>query len=309
MFTAVSAALVAGLAPAAPALAVGPSPGVVFGGEGAAWQAHSQRFVATPHGRTTTVSELRREGGPVMRSESISGRFGIPAVTYFDGSVERVPAASRTLVLATNPRSQFPRHTRLTVVSTRGLHVLRRIGLHGAFAFDALSPDGMTIYLIQHTSARSITRYVVRAYDLRRGRLVPGVIADRSTGEWKMDGLPVTRSYDGDWAYTLYQGGEDGAFVHALDTRTATAHCIDLPHLRVPDMSGVRLRAVGKRLLVVEGSRRLAAIDTGRFTTLRHRARARPVEGSSSGVPMVALAVLAIALVAAGAAGIRRRAG
>jgi hypothetical protein len=38
-------------------------------------------------------------------------------------------------------------------------------------------------------------------------------------------------SAGGRWAYTLYDGGGATPFVHALDTATSRAHCIDLPML------------------------------------------------------------------------------
>jgi len=280
-----------------------------MGGDGARWQGHSQRFVARAD-TGTRVIELKRKGGPMLRSRVIPGGFGIPAVTYA-GDAELIPAASTSLVLATGATTASPRHTDFAVVSTRDLRVRRLIRLRGAFAFDALSPDGATAYLIQHTSASSITRYVVRAYDLRRGRLVPGVIADRSTGEWKMDGLPIARLQSGVWAYTLYGNGErEGPFVHALDTRTGTAHCIDLPRLRPRNIWMVRLRmASGGRLLAVEGKRTLAAIDTGRFRETAARTPARPTEASSSSssrAPVAALGALALVLAGAGAAGVRR---
>ena len=106
--------------------------------------------------------------------------------------------------------------------------------LHGSFAFDALSPDASRLYLIQHTEAANgdYAHYVVRAYDLRTHRLLPGRVADRTQKSWVMNGYPVTRmtSADGRWVYTLYQNGGDGyPFVHALDTVRGVAHCIGLP--------------------------------------------------------------------------------
>src|SRR5581483_2244369 len=57
-------------------------------------------------------------------------------------------------------------------------------GLQGDFAYDALSPDGHVLYLIQHVSKTSLSRYLVRAYDLRRRELRPGAIADRTQPNW-----------------------------------------------------------------------------------------------------------------------------
>src|SRR6476646_10502228 len=201
-----AAALCAGLLLPATASAVGVTPGVALGGDGAAWQGHAQRFVAAPSppGRTL-VTELRRAGGATLHSQTIAGPFGIPLVAY-DASPEQVPATSPTVVLEQlTSLGALPRRTSFVVLSTRDLHVVRRITLGGAFAFDALSPDGATLYLTQHASRAHFTRYTVRVYDIPAGRLLPGVIADRTDHEWRMDGLPATRlqTADGGWAYTL----------------------------------------------------------------------------------------------------------
>lgn len=313
------AALLLGLLLAATANAVGASPGVALGGNGASWQGHAQRFVAVPSPAGTLVTELLGAGGPSLHSQAIPGSFGIPAVAY-DGSVEQVPATSPTMVVAGKTASALPRRSRFVVLSTRDLHVVRRITLDGAFAFDALSPDGATMYLTRHTSLAHITRYTVRAYDIRAGRLLPGVIADKSEGEWRMDGMPASRiqTGDGGWAYTLYQGGEDGAFVHALDTRTGTAHCIDIPGMTNRDVMGMKLRLTdgGGRLVVRSGARAVTAIDTHTFElvsarahTQKHRAAPAPSGSSSSGTSEAAwgIGIVVVLLAGAGLVGVRRR--
>ena len=47
------------------------------------------------------------------------------------------------------------------------------ITLQGDFSFDALSPDGRLLYLVQYLSPRDPTRYLVRLYDLERGSAAP----------------------------------------------------------------------------------------------------------------------------------------
>jgi len=321
-----AAALCAGLLLPATASAVGVTPGVALGGDGAAWQGHAQRFVAAPSppGRTL-VTELRRAGGATLHSQTIAGPFGIPLVAY-DASPEQVPATSPTVVLEQRTSlGALPRRTSFVVLSTRGLHVVRRITLGGAFAFDALSPDGATLYLTQHASRAHFTRYTVRVYDIPAGRLLPGVIADRTDHEWRMDGLPATRlqTADGGWAYTLYQGGEDGAFVHALDTRTRTARCIDIPGMTGRDVLSMKLRLAdrGRRLVIAAGAKPVAAIDTHtlalvsapahvRATAHRQRTAAPPAPSSSSSgssTDMWAIGVAAALLAVAGLVGVRRR--
>src|SRR5207237_486058 len=117
------------------------------------------------------------------------------------------------------------------VVRTTDLAPVQRVVLKGNFAFDALSPDGSRLYLIQRVSQQNLSRYVVRAYSLDRRRLLPGRIADRTQRGWVMAGYPLTRatSADGRWVYTLYARPDGYPFVHALDTVRGVAHCIGIP--------------------------------------------------------------------------------
>lgn len=309
-----AAAALLGLALPATAHAVGATPGAAVGGDGASWQGHTERFVAVPAAGGTRVTELRRAGGAMLRVRRIAGRYGIPLVAY-DGTTEQVPATSPVVAVAERTAAALPRHTGFVLLSTRDLHVVRRIRLAGAFAFDALSPDGTTMYLTRHASRAHLTRYTVRAYDIRTGRLLPGVIADSADHEWRMDGIPATRlqTPDGAWAYTLYQGGEDGAFIHALDTRTGTAHCIDIPHMAGRDVMSMRLEGAdaGRRLLVVSGAKAVAAVDTRTFALMPPRAhQVRPAAGpsaSGSSTDAWAIGVVLALLAAAGLVGLRRR--
>jgi hypothetical protein len=67
------------------------------------------------------------------------------------------------------------------------------VTLKGSWSYDALSPDGRTLYLIESRSSRGSKRYLVRAYDLQLDRLVKRVIADRRDGEsGPMTGAAVT---------------------------------------------------------------------------------------------------------------------
>ena len=71
------------------------------------------------------------------------------------------------------------------------------------------------------------------------------------------------------WAYTLYNGGESHAFVHALNTRTRSARCIDLPWKgqaqRVLEQVQMAVRG-GFLTLREPGGGLLARIDTRTFS-------------------------------------------
>jgi hypothetical protein len=242
----------------------------------------------------TRLIESARYGGP-LRQRRLRGAFAIPAVAY-DGSPAGVSADGRTLVLI-SPRTRFPRRaTTFAVVDARRLAVRRLIRLRGDFSFDAISPDGRTIYLIEY-SPRDFTNYAVRAYDMRASRLLSRPVVDPDEAGEPMSGVPVSRTTgpDGRWAYTLYQSAEH-PFVHALDTERRTAVCIDLDHLKAVWNATLELR--GERLEVVRRSGRvLAAIDTR-----THRlVDSDPPEESGAGTSWlpIALAGGAVALLAA----------
>ena len=57
--------------------------------------------------------------------------------------------------------------TRLLVLHTPSLRFRTAMRLRGDFSFDAVSPDGSRVYLIQYLSPTDPTRYAVRSYGTR----------------------------------------------------------------------------------------------------------------------------------------------
>jgi hypothetical protein len=206
--------------------------GIDVGPQGVTTPSSAHRYVALRAGRATVVAQTARHGGGVLRYVRIPGSFTIPAVAY-DGSAGGLSADEQTLVLIT-PRAGFPRsNTTFAVLSTKRFVVTRTFTLHGDYSFDAISSHGRTLFLIQYTSPADATRYAVRAYDLPAGKLLQRPVVDPRDRDEAMRGSPITRtmSSDGRWAYTLYDGAGGTPFVHALDTRTRSARCIELPVL------------------------------------------------------------------------------
>src|SRR5690349_3470139 len=155
----------------------GPSPGLLLGGPGVLSANGAVRYVALGVGKWTVVEAVRTAGGRVLRSGVLAGGWGIPTVA-FDGTAGGLSRDNRTLVLA-EPGYGLPRpaSTRFEIVDPHTFGV-ETITLGGDFSFDALSPDGRRLYLIQHLATTGTDRYVVRAYDLTRERLLPQAIAD-----------------------------------------------------------------------------------------------------------------------------------
>jgi len=228
------AAVVGALVAAPTALADGPL-FVTQGGAGVATPDGAFHYVAVPAGKNKTVLEkVEAAGGQVYWWMGLDGSWGNPSVGTTSLMGEGLSRDGRTLVLASTA-GPYGSSTRFLVIDLKRAKVLRTITLHGSFTFDAISPDASRMYLIQYAHAGSydLTHYIVRGYDMRTNRLMPGKIADRSEHEEKMAGYAMTRttSADGRWVYTLYQKPSGEPFVHALDTVGAAAYCIDLPSL------------------------------------------------------------------------------
>jgi hypothetical protein len=259
-----AAAVLAGSAGAA-----GPSPGVIFGSPGVVSHDGKVRYLALRAGGGALVEAVATRNGAVRRARFLRGAFGIPLVAY-DNSTGGLSRDGRRLVVYAP--SSGPK-TRFVVLDPRTLKVRSRFALDGAFGFDALSPDGSLVYLIQIKGNNgSGLDYDVRALDVRTGHLLPGAIVDRREPDEKMTGLPLTRvgSADASWAYTLYSTSAGGAFVHALHTTAREAFCIDL-HLGLADdqLGHVRMRVRGNALQLRLRGETLATIDTRTFEVKR----------------------------------------
>ena len=216
------AGLAAGLA-AAEATAAGPTPG--FSQPGVISPDGKLRYVAVPRGATTFVKAVRFSDGRMLRHTTLRGVWGVPLVA-FDGTAEGVTRDGKRLLLETEAGRAI---TRFAFLSTKTLKVLQSFSLRGTWAYDAMSADAQTVYLIQLLASTDSIRYLVRAYDVSARRLVAGAIADkREPGA--MTGFPLSRavSKDGTWAYTLYQRSNAEPFIHALNTRDRVAICIDI---------------------------------------------------------------------------------
>lgn len=256
---------VVALATGGVATAAGGGPtSVLLGGRGVMAPNGELRYVAFTTGRHTIVSMVRVRGGQVLRWRQLPGYFGVPVVTVTE-TTDGVSRDGRTLVLATPSGGRV---TEFALLDTRTWK-LRRVTLRGSWSYDAISPDGRTLYLVQYAGASANASYRVRAYDVRRERLLARPIVDREIGRRLMRGWPVARrsSSTGRWAYTLYARATKQPFVHALDTERRRAYCVDLPlPLKRTAQMGLRLALRGERTLEIRRGRApVAAVDTETF--------------------------------------------
>jgi hypothetical protein len=257
------------------------------------------RYLALEVPQGTLVERISQAGGKLLGSTFIRGTYTVPGVAY-DGSTSGLSGDGRTLVLI-RPRATFPRSsTTLVVLAARQLRMERRVTLSGDFSFDAISPNGRRLYLIEYVSRTDSTRYRVRAFDLRQHRLLAEPIVDPNEQPGSMYGWPMARamSPDGRWAYTLYDGREY-PFIHALDTRDGTAVCIDLDSIAgtVPTYR-MRLDVApgGETIDVLGRGEPIATVDTTTFDVSGVSATAAESSSDGGDTPWAPLAVGAAAL-------------
>jgi len=181
---------------------------------------------------------------------TIQGSYGIPTFITANLPLGLFHDGSRFVLQSTGlPQKR----TSFVVVRRSDLEVVQTIELAGSYAFDALSPDGRMLYLVEHRSS-DLQHYIVRGYDLAASRLLPGRIADKAQKSWVMQGWPASRvvAANGRWVYTLYSNPGGFPFVHALDTVKAVAHCVGFAwHGSQDSLQSYRLAVRGGHLLIV----------------------------------------------------------
>lgn len=192
----------------------------------------SRIFTATAAGGSTTIRDVVVQPGLPGPEVVIDGMWRLPTVgpdplpvgLSADGATLVLVAADPAAGSAPGPTSRF---AVLSAVPLQG--PARIITLEGRFDYDALSPNGSTLYVVQHLDADEGGTYQVRAVDVATGQLTEGVIVDKRNIDEQMAGYPLAqvRRQDG-LVLTLYQGVEH-PFIHALNTVEGWAVCIDLP--------------------------------------------------------------------------------
>ena len=233
-----------------------PGPYAVQGGDGVLSTDGSLHFIAFGSGESTLVRANKSSDGTTAMSRTIGGSYGVPTIST-SGPGEGMFRDGSTFVLQSTGWHPV---TQLLLLRTQDLSTSAQISLKGTFAFDALSPNGAMIYLIQHRTTQDVQHYVVRAYDLNARKLLPGRIADKTQKSWVMQGWAVSRatSSSGRWVYTLYANPGGTPFVHALDTVKGVAHCVGIPwpatDANQSEVYNFRLTLAGTKLAVRMGT-------------------------------------------------------
>ena len=190
---------------------------------------HQRLYVATAKNGQTTINVIDTQSGATIRSLTISGAYSTAgqgfasAVASFDGHW-----------LALRQVGQGSNATTIALIDTQAGRLVKTIQLNGDFDFDALSPDGTSLYLIERLNDGS-GHYYVELYDVSHNQLYQNPIVDKSEINERMTGVAVARQMasDGTAAYTLYTNTYNNtAFVHILPLDGEGfpfARCVDLP--------------------------------------------------------------------------------
>jgi hypothetical protein len=287
----------------------GATVGPAVGGSGVAAPSGGTHYIALTGLHTTIVAI--DPSGAAQRWSTLRGMWGVPQVAN-DGTTAGVSGNRRTLVIERISYRYPQRTTRFAVLRTHSLRVRRLITLRGDFSFDAISPDGGRIYLIEHPRP-GLASYRVREYDVAGQRLLARIITDPTRWGTVMHGTAVTRvsSPDGARAYTVYDKGNGRMFIHALDTVHGKAVCIDLPPVSASAAIGLQLRNDDATLEVTQDGAAFQQIDTSSYVMSPATTPVVPVAtapaagrsgGGGGGLPAGPLAAIVAAVLAAAAA-------
>jgi hypothetical protein len=247
----------------------------------------SQQVTATSDGTRTTLTFLTVQPGFGGWKTDIDGVWQLPTV-----GLEPMPAGvsvnKSTTVLVELVPGGPPGTTRFVVVrrdplggSTSGV-----IELKGSFDYDAISPDGSSLYVVEHLGGAPEHRYQVRVVDVATGVLKDAIIADKRNLDEAMGGWPIAQLVRPDgMVFTLYRGAEH-PFIHALNTVEAWAVCIDLPANNADDAEaaldwGLAAAPDGHAIFATNATLGLAVDIDPRELAVRRSARLDPVATSS----------------------------
>jgi hypothetical protein len=230
---------------------------------------------AASSGGETVVDEITVQPElPAWRSRTVEGTWRLPTIgldplpvgVADDGST----IVNSTIVLVEADRPAGAPTSRFAIL-TRS-EPARIVELPGSLEFDALSPDGSILYVVEHLPGPPEARYQVRAVDVATGQMRDTVIVDKRNLDERMGGWPITQAtHPSGLVFTLYRGAMH-PFIHALNTREAWAVCLDLPEIGHEDADaaldwGIAQGADGRAVFAVNATVGLAVeIDPGELS-------------------------------------------
>jgi hypothetical protein len=231
-------------------------------------------YMVTPLDGGTIVTRIRGSDRTAQTKRRLEGVFEVPVIA---GVKDGVSQDGRTLVLTRH----VGRATQFALLDTGTLRPRRMLTLRGTYDFDALAPDGSSLYVIRYFSGDA-GHYAVQVLNLNRASVTPRTVVEKGEPGEAMAGRPVARakSRDGNWVYTLYRRAGEAPFVHALSTAETFTVCIDLDNLAGrSDVAAMRLRLrpAGSALEVTAAGEPVARVDTNSFAVTTPLAPARAI--------------------------------
>lgn len=224
---------------------------------------------ATRAGQTTLVEEITVQPDLPAHTRSVDGAWRLPTIGD-DVLPVGVSADGSTIVLVEEAVAANATTSRFAVLAQG--EATRIVELRGSLEFDALSPDGSILYVVEHLPGPPDAHYQVRAVDVSTGLMREAVIVDKRNLDESMGGWPITQlRHDNGVVFTLYRGAEH-PFIHALDTSEAWALCLDLPAIGSGDPEaaldwGLAQSGDGRAVFAVNATLGLAvAIDPGELS-------------------------------------------
>jgi WD40 repeat protein len=235
-----------------------------------------------PAGQMAANLLVNKQGSLLTWFNVATGARVADAIVQTRGQLS-LAGASQNGSRAVLVRSQ-KRETTFAIVSPHGERVVRLPGQ--AWGFDALNGD--KLYLLHYLR----NGYEVRLFDLADNALRVAPLKDQEESA-RISGTPWVRlsSPDGRYLFTLYISQSGQAMVHELDTRSATARCIDLPasvDFNTASTYALTLSPDARRLYAVSsGDGKATTIDVGEARVLssfgfRAMPPASPVGGTAA---------------------------
>jgi hypothetical protein len=173
-----------------------------------------------------TLLDIDPRSGAIVRTMQLPGSFNLPPATL-GGIPGGLSQNGLWLVLETKGASTS---SHMLLVNTSDFKVLSHVDLDGYFEFDAISNDGLRLYVIEYTNVTQ-GYYRVRVYEVAGGQLGSYTVVDKGGEPEPMTGVRLSGVFspDGQWLYSVYARQSGGAFVHALNLSAPYAYCLDLP--------------------------------------------------------------------------------
>jgi hypothetical protein len=195
----------------------------------------SRYYTVTQLSGSTRLMALDPSSGRTVAQTTVPSGYGLPNVAY-QGPTAGLSPNGQWLALTSQGHAAGGAMTTNFLVGSSSLSdSFKTIHVNGDFAFDALSNDGKSLYLIQKMTDPN--HYRVRLYDIAAGSLWPQAIADKREPNEPMNGIRGDSAADptGNHVYTVYIR-QAGPFIHALPLDQPFAWCIDLPSKAPNDM-------------------------------------------------------------------------